>query len=156
MTRTGLQNELLKANVVAFLRAIRLGEGTSDAAGYWRLVGGGTFTDDSKHPRIKVYIPRYDIYSTAAGAYQIIWPTWKGLVMKYAFPDFTPQSQDEAAVALIEGRSALPAIHQGDLQKAIQLCNKEWASLPGSPYGQRTESYEAVEAEYLLSGGVLA
>ena len=156
MTRTGLQKELEHPNVWAFLKAIRLGEGTSDDAGYYRIVGGGTFTDDSQHPRVRVHIPRYDVYSTAAGAYQIIWPTWKGLVIKYAFSDFTPQSQDEAAVALIEGRSALPAIRQGDLKKAIELCNKEWASLPGSPYGQRTEDYAAVEKVYVDAGGVLA
>lgn len=156
MTREGLQRELQNTNVRAFLKAIRLGEGTSDDLGYYRLVGGGEFTDDSQHPRKKVYIPRYDIYSTAAGAYQIIWPTWKNLLVKYAFPDFSPDCQDEAAVALIDGRGALTAVKRGQLAKAIDLCKQEWASLPGSTYGQRTESYEAVEAEYLKAGGLLA
>jgi len=156
MTRAGLEKELHNSNVWAFLKAIRLGEGTSDEDGYYRLVGGGTFTDDSQHPHIKVYIKRYDVYSTAAGAYQIIWQTWKNLQIRYGFPDFSPQCQDEAAVALIEGRAALPAVHQGNLEKAVALCSAEWASLPGSKAGQRTEDYEAVKQAYLTAGGVLA
>jgi muramidase (phage lysozyme) len=156
VTRDGLKKELEHPNVWAFLKAIRLGEGTSDDAGYYRIVGGGTFTDDSQHPHIKVHIPRYDVYSTAAGAYQIIWQTWKNLQIRYGFPDFSPDCQDEAAVALIDGRSALPAIRQGELAKAVNLCAAEWASLPGSTAGQRTESYAAVQAEYLAAGGTLA
>ena len=102
MTREHLQRHLENGNVRAFLKAIRLGEGTTDDMGYYRIVGGGTFTDDSTHPRVKVHIEKYDLYSTAAGAYQIIWPTWKNLMMRYAFPDFSPECQDEAAVALID------------------------------------------------------
>ena len=100
MSRLDLQAALENANVRAFLRAIRLGEGTSDEAGYYRIVGGGSFSDDSKHPGVKVYIQRYDVYSTAAGAYQIINGTWNGLVRQYGFTDFSPESQDLAAVAL--------------------------------------------------------
>lgn len=155
MTREGLQKELEHPNVRAFLKAIRLGEGTSDELGYYRIVGGGTFTDDSKHPRVKVYIPRYDVYSTAAGAYQFIWPTWKSLQSRYSFPDFAPQSQDEGAVALIDGRDALYNVIRGELPEAVKKCSAEWASLPGSKAVQRVESYEAVEREYLAAGGSL-
>lgn len=156
MTRDDLKKALENVNVWAFLKAIRLGEGTSDDAGYYRIVGGGSFTDDSQHPRIKVHIEKYDVYSTAAGAYQIIWPTWKNLQMRYGFPDFSPECQDEAAVALIDGRGALILVKQGRLADAIEACSKEWASLPGSTAGQRTEKYADVEAEYLKAGGTLA
>lgn len=156
MTRKDLQAALLNPNVVAFLRAIRLGEGTSDAEGYRRIVGGSLFDSFDTHPRKKIYIPRYDVFSTAAGAYQIIWPTWKNLVIRYAFPDFSPQSQDEAAVALIDGRGGLLFVKHGKLVEAVKACAPEWASLPGSTAGQRTESYQNVEQEYLKWGGGLA
>ena len=113
MKRADLQAALLHPNVAAFLKAIRLGEGTSDEWGYHRIVGGQMFTDDSKHPNIRVFIPRYRVWSTAAGAYQIINKTWRGLLRQYDFPDFSPESQDEAAVALIAGRKALQDVKEG-------------------------------------------
>ncbi|MDO8703304.1 MAG: glycoside hydrolase family 104 protein [Sulfuricaulis sp.] len=156
MNRADLKEALQHPNVTAFLRAIRLGEGTSDELGYYRIVGGGSFTDDSVHPRVKVYLPKYDVYSTAAGAYQIIWPTWTGLCKQYAFPDFTPDTQDEAAVALIAEKHALADVKAGRLGDAVEKCAAIWASLPGSEAGQRTESMAAVKEEYLSHGGTLA
>ena len=156
MNRGDLQVSLKAQNVQAFLKAIRLGEGTSDEMGYYRIVGGGSFTDDSVHPRVKVFIPRYNVHSTAAGAYQIIWPTWVGLCKQYSFPDFSPECQDEAAVALIAEKHALGDIMFGDLKSAVQKCSSIWASLPGSTAGQRTEDYGAVEKVYTDNGGTLA
>ena len=153
MNRASLRAALHYPNVRAFLKAIRLGEGTSDSEGYYRLVGGGSFTDTSKHPNVRVWINRYHVWSTAAGAYQIINPTWRGLLNKYAFPDFTPQCQDEAAVALIAGRKALVDVKEGRFAEAVKKCAAEWASLPGSTAGQRTESFDAVLAVYLANGG---
>jgi muramidase (phage lysozyme) len=143
------------ANVKAFLKAIRLGEGTTDPAGYYRIVGGQMFTDDSKHPGVKVWIPRYKVWSSAAGAYQIISPTWKGLVQQYGFTDFTPKSQDAAAVALIKGRGALNDVIAGRFTAAVRKCAAEWASLPGSTAGQRIESMEKVKQVYLDNGGTI-
>lgn len=156
MNRSDLRTALLHHNVQAFLRAIRLGEGTSDEMGYYRIVGGGSFTEDSVHPRVRVFLPKYNVYSTAAGAYQIIWPTWKGLCKQYDFQDFTPDSQDEAAVALIVEKGALGDAKAGRLASAVAKCAPIWASLPGSTAGQRTESMAAVEKEYLDNGGTLA
>lgn len=155
MNRSDLRKALESANVRAFLKAIRLGEGTIGEDGYNTIVGGGTFTDSSRHPRIKVWIPRYNVYSTAAGAYQIIWPTWQGLVKQYGFDDFEPDTQDEAAVALIAEKHALQDIQFGELDKAIRKCAPIWASLPGSDAGQRQESYDAIEDVYLAAGGAL-
>lgn len=155
MTRTDLQAALLLDNVHGFLHAIRLGEGTSDDAGYNRIVGGQTFTDMSTHPNVRVFIPKYNVWSTAAGAYQITHPTWLGLVAQYEFTDFSPEQQDEMAVALIAGRKALDFVKSGDLQAAVTACNPEWASLPGSTAGQRTEAYANVQQAYLDNGGTL-
>lgn len=156
MSRATLQSMLLNQNVQAFLKAIRLGEGTSDAAGYYRLVGGGNFIDDSRHPNVRVFINRYNVWSTAAGAYQIINPTWRGLVKQYGFEDFTPDTQDEAAVALIKGRSALNDVITGHFAAAIEKCSAEWASLPGSTAGQRTERFADVLKVYQDNGGIVA
>ena len=155
MNRSDLKDALENQNVQAFLKAIRLGEGTSDEAGYNRIVGGQTFSDDSIHPHIKVYIKKYDVWSTAAGAYQITFPTWTGLCRQYGFIDFTPESQDEAAVALIAEKHALEDIIAGDLRSAVDKCSATWASLPGSTAGQRTEDFEAVKQVYLSNGGTL-
>lgn len=151
-----LQNHLKNQNVRAFLRAIRLGEGTKDDAGYYRIVGGRSFDDDSKHPAVRVFIQKYNVWSTAAGAYQIILPTWKKLQSQYGFYDFSPSSQDMAAVALIAGRGALDDVIAGNLRDAVTKCAEEWASLPGSKAGQRTENYASVEQEFINYNGVIS
>lgn len=156
MKRSDLQEALENPNVRAFLRAIRLGEGTSDDDGYNIIVGGQHFSHYIDHPRVRVWIPRYKVWSTAAGAYQIIGKTWDGLVAQYGFTDFSPESQDEAAVALISEKRALRHVKNGNIKKAIALLGGVWASLPGSlKDGQRDEPMENVLAEYAKHGGVL-
>lgn len=130
--------------VRAFLRALRLGEGTSGDDGYSVLVGGGHFSSFAAHPR--VYNKALD--STAAGAYQIIWPTWSGLVKQYGFSDFSPRNQDLAAIALIIERKALQFILTDQIGLAVNACGPVWASLPSSTAGQRTVSMAAFLAEY--------
>lgn len=156
MTQDDLKKAVDNVNVRAFSHAIRLGEGTADDAGYYRIVGGGSFTDDSKHPNIRVWIERYKVHSTAAGAYQIINPTWRGLVKQYRFSDFTPDTQDLAAVALIAGRKALQDVIAGRFVDAVAKCAEEWASLPGSKAGQRIEDFDKVKQVYLDNGGIIS
>lgn len=142
-------------NIRAFLRAIRFGEGTADADGYRRLVGGGEFGSFHDHPRERKYIERYKVWSTAAGAYQFIAGTWDEMRTLYALPDFSPESQDLAAIGLIHRRGALQDVLAGRIEQAIAKCAKEWASLPGSPYGQRTVALARVIQEYTAHGGAL-
>lgn len=156
MNRAKLQDALKNQNVYAFLGALRLGEGTSDEMGYYRIVGGQMFSDDSVHPHIKVHIKKYDVWSTAAGAYQITFPTWSGLCKQYDFPDFSPECQDEAAVALIVEKCALEDVVTGRFADAVGRCAPIWASLPGSTAGQRTEAIDAIQQVYLANGGKLA
>jgi hypothetical protein len=59
-------------------------------------------------------------------------------------------------VFLINRRGALSAVEAGDIDKAIALCNKEWASLPGSPYGQPRKSLEECRRLFKLAGGIIA
>jgi muramidase (phage lysozyme) len=59
--------------------------------------------------------------------------------------------QDRYCVVTLKyRRDALGEIMRGEIKSAIKKCNKEWASLPGSPYGQPTVKLEDVVAEYNL------
>ena len=156
MTLASMHLSMQNPNVLAFLKAIRLGEGTEDELGYNRIVGGGHFDSNEHHPNVRVFIPRYNVWSTAAGAYQITAPTWRGLVKQYGFPDFTPESQDLGAVALISEVNALSDVISGRLDIAVQKCSREWASLPGSESGQRTEKFAEVQRVYQANGGTIA
>ena len=143
-------------NLAAFMRAIRVGEGTLGQDGYRTIVGGGLFDDYSDHPRIKVWIPRINDYSSAAGAYQMIRRTWDGVQAKLGLPDFSPASQDLACIELIRQRGGLRLAMNGKFAAAVDKCKKEWASLPGAGYGQREESLAKLQAEYINAGGQLA
>lgn len=139
-------------NAAAFLRVIRACEGTAGDRGYQTIFGYEYFDDFSRHPNRTVTKGGYS--SSAAGAYQIINKTWAWLVTKYGFTDFTPETQDAAAVALLIRRNALDDVRAGRLEAAVGKCGLEWASLPGSPYGQPVRSLEFVRRVYRLHGGV--
>lgn len=138
---------LQNPNVQAFLMLIRTGEGTANANGYRTLFGGRLFDGFADHPRITVTAGGYT--STAAGAYQFLSKTWDGL----GLPDFSPGMQDLGAVMLIKRRGALADVIAGRLGAAIAKCNKEWASLPGSPYGQPTMTATRAASLFAQWGG---
>ena len=142
---------LQNANVQAILRVIRTGEGTADSGGYSRLFGGGTFSSFADHPRQKV--TRWGLTSTAAGAYQFLASSWDETKRAMGLKDFSPASQDLAAVGRLAMRGALNDVLEGRFTTAIRKINKEWASLPGSPYGQRTMQFSAALAIYEGTGG---
>lgn len=139
-------------NVQAMLRVIRAGEGTADDGGYSRLYGGQQFKSYADHPRQSV--TRWGITSTAAGAYQFLSSTWDETRRIMNLPDFSPRSQDLGAVGRIAARGALADVIAGRFTTAIKKLNKEWASLPGSPYGQKTMRFDAALAIYQGSGGM--
>ncbi|SAL10236.1 EF hand domain-containing protein [Caballeronia peredens] len=114
---------LEEARVRAFLRMIRVGEGTITPAGYERLFGGQSFIKDygkdfSDHPRLKITrtVRGKDITSSASGAYQVMGYNWDDPAnvarrKKYNITDFSPAVQDRYCVILIRFvRNALEAI----------------------------------------------
>lgn len=147
--------DMNNANVKAMLRVIRQGEGTADAAGYKRLFGGGTFDSFADHPRTKVTktVGGKALTSTAAGAYQFLSSTWDETARVMGLNDFSPASQDWAAVGRIAARGALEDTKAGNFTAAIQKIAKEWASMPFSPYGQPVITLAKAEQVFVLSGG---
>jgi muramidase (phage lysozyme) len=155
-------------NVKAFRWMIRKGEGTQGDEGYSVIFGGGhfvgldgepgTFDDFADHPRTVVTrnLGGKPLSSSAAGAYQFLERTWDGLVKQYGFRDFSPENQDLACTALIAGRHALDDVIAGRFEAAVKKCALEWASLPGSPYGQPVVTMARAKAEYEEAGGKYA
>ncbi len=141
-------------NLKAFLTMIRYAEGTFSQDGYRKLYGGALFNDLTKHPNTAV--TKWGITSTAAGAYQILFRTWLELQSKLKLADFSPASQDRAAIELIKRRKALEDVLAGRFLQAIEKCRKEWPSLPGAGYGQSEKSPTALAAVYKIAGGSMA
>ena len=114
--------DINNVNVKAFLKLLRYAENVprDDDQLYYRLFGGGMFTDISKHPNKRITIGNYT--STAAGAYQILYSTWfKAKQDGIAF-DFSPASQDAVAFSKLKSRVSLPGGSQSrmSLQAASQ------------------------------------
>jgi len=149
------------ANVKAFLFTIRASEHrypndvTNDAA-YHIFYGGRRFYDMSEHPVITgemkpIVLPNHvcaavklnpGCVSTAAGAYQLIMPTWTRLRNKLQLMDFSPASQDMAAVQLLDDIGALKLVQAGDIEAALAKASKVWASLPGSSAQQNPRTLQ--------------
>lgn len=142
LNKDALEKLLANENVQKFLGLLRWCEGTDGPDGYRTLFGGSVFDDYSHHPHqvVTAKLGSSRIASSAAGAYQFLSKTWDRLVELYALQDFSPESQDIACLALIDGRKALDDVVAGRWEVAIAKCNREWASLPGSPYGQPTKT----------------
>lgn len=145
------------SNIDAFLKMLRHCEGTSGENGYRTLFGGKLFDSYSSHPNKKV--PFYNKakgkndYSTAAGAYQFLYSTWLEKKAKLLLPDFSPKSQDLAAIDILREKGALDFIKNGDLPRAIEKVKKVWASLPGAGYQQPEKTLAKCIEYFKLNGG---
>ena len=109
-------------------------------------VGGKYFDDFKDHPR-KINCIKYkekDLCSSAAGRYQFLSKTWDRYAESAGVKNFKPLSQDKVAVKILEDEGALELLFEEPmiLEAVIAKINRVWASLPGSPYGQPTRSFE--------------
>lgn len=125
--------------------------------GYNILVGSTParpllFTSYADHP----HILNHEMNSSAAGRYQLLGRYFDAYKKMLGLPDFSPASQDAIALQQIKECKALNDIDAGRFRIAIARCAHIWASLPGSGYGQHTNSMESLEAAYLAAGGELA
>ncbi len=159
----------------AALHTIKVAEGTFNAGGYQALYGSTprqprTFTGFADHPRIVSRISSTDSrWTSAAGAYQwmAISPipgggftrtnTWDRLKKKLNLPDFSPESQDRAALELFREYDALDDVDAGRILEAFRKVRSQWASLPGANYeGQGMRSPSFLIAQYEAAGGTRA
>lgn len=144
---TGADPFQLTPNRKAFLDALAAAEGTAHAAGggYYTHVGGKLINHGGvAKPRDVVQLGHnkigQNLASSASGRYQFINKTWDGLAKQYGFNDFSPQTQDRAALALAAGAGALEYIDKGDFHTAFAKAKGQWASLPGAGYHQQERS----------------
>jgi muramidase (phage lysozyme) len=147
----------LSRNEAAFLDMLAQSEGTAGKGddGYNVLVGDGLFASYADHPRQLIRV-RPGLSSTAAGRYQLLERTYDDLAARLRLYDFTPETQDKMARALINGRAALLDVIAGRFAIAIEKCRNIWASLPGAGYGQHENDLALLRAAYLAGGGTLA
>jgi lysozyme len=152
LVSTGTDGGTGNANVAAFLKMIRVAEGTGGPNGYRTFFGNGLFDSYAAHPRI-VHTGG-SLRSTAAGAYQFKSDTWSDLQKAHKdLTDFTPDSQDRAAVYLIKRRSAYTDVINGNLDSAVDKCSFEWASFPPGRYGQGNVCLPNMHEIYVANGG---
>lgn len=146
-------------NILAFLDAIAETEGTDNGRqptehnGYDVLVGGKLFTDFSRHPNILVTVNKAGLKSTAAGRYQLLYRYWHPYCVIVGRSDFQPETQDLIAIQQMKEKGCIPWLVEGNITEAVRRANRIWASLPESPYGQRTESWAAFRAIFESKGG---
>lgn len=155
----GLSAEVLaNRNVRAMLAVIRRGEGTAGDEGYRMLFGGKLFGGFADHPRQSVCRNTSNgkrLCSTAAGAYQFLASTWDETARAMRLTGFSPANQDFAAVGRIAARGALADVLAGRFDAAVAKLAREWASLPGSPYGQPVISSAVARSVYVAAGGTI-
>ena len=136
----------------ALLNTIRHAEGTCKQGedGYRVHYGGTLFLDVRRHPD-KLTHGMYS--SRAAGAYQFLPKTWEMAQKALRLRDFSPDSQDQAALYLIERRKALGLADRGVFTKELaHRLAPEWASFPKhsghSYYGQPVRSFSSLKRFY--------
>lgn len=132
-------------NVHRMLDAISAAEGT-DSHGYRTAFGGSKIESLKDHPRTFHSFTQTDgkpNRTSAAGRYQFLSSTWDDVAGKLGLHDFGPESQDLAALELINRAGALDDVIAGNFDGAIGKLGATWASLPSSPYPQpkRTEGF---------------
>lgn len=115
-------------NQAAFLKTIS-GPGI-EGADYNTIVGGSKFSDFSKHPGV-VGVRTSLGPSTAAGRYQFTKSTWGPLAAKLGLKDFSPESQDKAALYLaqVDYKRRTGRDFNTDLDKAMGGDNEAAESL---------------------------
>ena len=109
--------------------------GESDGS-YNLLNGGKRFSGYGDHPYASTN--KNTGYGVAAGKYQFMPGTWNDYKRKLKLPDFSPQSQEIAALALARDRYRAKTggnldrdLEAGKVMQAARALSPTWTSLPG-------------------------
>lgn len=140
----------LSAKEQALLNTIRFAEGTYNKEGYRTHFGGSLFDDFTSHPDKVMAAGGYR--SAAAGGYQFMPKTWLAAQRATGVPDFSPVSQDAAALWLIKKRGVNPNTMNELTPEIANALAPEWASFPTlkgvSYYGQPNKKVAALQQFY--------
>ncbi len=141
-------------NARSYLDAISRAEGTSGYmnSGYHTMFGGAQVASLADHPRQLKDFQQTDgawNKTSAAGRYQFTQKSWDEAAAALGLNDFSPQSQDMAALWLIQRAGQLDNVLNGDFMTATNNLGGVWASLPSSPYAQPKRSQAEMESYYL-------
>ena len=132
----GVTDTSLPPEARAFLNAIAEAEGGT----YTNRFGGKEMEDPTQHPN--TLFKAYGTESTAAGRYQILAKTWKGLQEKYPeLKDFRPANQDKAAWLLAQdvykvkskGGDLLADLKAGKTDLVREALSDTWSALRSKP-----------------------
>ncbi|AJK15448.1 MULTISPECIES: glycoside hydrolase family 24 protein [Yersinia pseudotuberculosis complex] len=137
-------------NVRQYLDMLAKAEGTAGYAnsGYNTLFGGDQFYDISDHPRKLIEFKQPDgtpNKTSAAGRYQFTRDSWDDAAKALNLTDFSPRSQDIAALFLIQRAGQLENVVNGNFADATGELGGVWASLPSSNYAQPKRSWEDIQ-----------
>ena len=155
--RESLETLIDDPRIQAMLDVIGKGEGTFDPKTgrrtYNKIFGGRTVALGENHPGIHVPFrdPRTGklTSSTASGFGQFRQSTWNEASEALGGLTFSSEhDQQLAMVYLANKRGMLGPLAQGDIGTALKRGNEEWASLPGSPYKQPTQTMPAALSMY--------
>lgn len=134
------QQQIVTAMNQASQRAVLNRIASGESPDYNTIYRGQQFTDYSDHPHVAVPIPGTHKVSTAAGLYQMTYPTWESEKAKLGLSDFSPPNQDAAAWDLADTTYQQKTGHSlmGDATIGNVNWNalaKQWPSLRGAPPG---------------------
>lgn len=146
-----LLKHLQKPKVKALLDTIAYAEGTLKHGNdsYRVLFGGRLFGNGSvgsfdQHPRTRSCISRKgkELCTTAAGRYQIQWPTWdyfmriRNINKECGDMRFTPLNQDRVALQAIIDCDGLPKLFRDPIPFAelFACLGRTWSSMPGAKW----------------------
>ncbi|CNF78806.1 glycoside hydrolase family 24 protein [Yersinia enterocolitica] len=145
-----LNNLVDDPNVRQYLEVLSKAEGTASYAnsGYNTMFGGDQFYDSSDHPRQLKDFTQTDgtkNKTSAAGRYQFTSSSWDDAAKALNLTDFSPRSQDLAALFLIQRAGQLENVTNGNFADATNGLGGVWASLPSSNYAQPKCSWEEIQ-----------
>jgi len=171
-TPAGVSDNVAARNLHAALQTLYRAEGTAKEADPYRVCYGyrHTIADLSEHPAITgewrgEKLPDEmcrkagfgpGCISTAAGAGQLIKPTWIEARDALGLPDFSPNSQEAAIAYYFRKHGALQDVYAGRVADWVRKCRGRWASLPGNYAGQGQRSLATLQSWYEQAGGTYA
>lgn len=133
-----LLEHMKRPEIRALVSTIQYAEGTLGEKGYNTGFNYNMFYSFDDHP-MTVWQG-----SSASGKYQIMNYTWPGAKAELGLRDFSPLSQDLAALYLVQHKRAINLEYVGleNFEQVVYALAKEWASFPCDAGGQSCYTFK--------------